>query len=63
LNCVSAPIASGAGVLLRDRGSTNGTFVNGDRVKELRLLPGQTGYLGDVVAGRIHRGQHRDSPV
>jgi hypothetical protein len=39
---------SGAGVLLRDCDSTNGTFVNGDRVREARLLPGQTVHLGDV---------------
>jgi pSer/pThr/pTyr-binding forkhead associated (FHA) protein len=39
---------SGAGVMLRDCGSTNGSFVNGDRVKETRLLPGQTVHLGNV---------------
>jgi len=39
---------SGAGVMLRDCGSTNGTFVNGDHVKETWLLPGQTVHLGDV---------------
>ena len=39
---------SGTGVLLRDCGSTNGTFVNGDRVQETWLLPGQTVFLGDV---------------
>jgi hypothetical protein len=39
---------SGTGVLLRDCGSTNGTFVNGDRVKETWLLPGQSVHLGDV---------------
>jgi pSer/pThr/pTyr-binding forkhead associated (FHA) protein len=36
------------GVLLRDCGSTNGTFVNGDPVTEARLMPGQTVNLGDV---------------
>jgi hypothetical protein len=35
-------------VLLRDCGSTNGTFVNGKRVTEAVLEPGQTVHLGDV---------------
>lgn len=39
---------SAEGVLLRDCDSTNGTFVNGDPVKEAWLLPGQTVNLGDV---------------
>jgi pSer/pThr/pTyr-binding forkhead associated (FHA) protein len=37
------------GVILRDCGSTNGSFVNGDPVKEeVRLMAGQTVALGDV---------------
>ena len=36
------------GVMLRDCGSTNGTFINGDPVTEALLLPGQTVNLGDV---------------
>jgi len=39
---------SADGVLLRDCGSTNGTFINGDPVTEARLMPGQTVNLGDV---------------
>lgn len=35
-------------VLLRDCNSTNGTFVNGERVKEATLQSGQTIHLGDV---------------
>ncbi|MSU58441.1 MAG: FHA domain-containing protein [Pedosphaera sp.] len=35
-------------VLLRDCGSTNGTFVNGERVVEAPLQTGQTVRLGDV---------------
>ncbi len=35
-------------VLLRDCDSTNGTFVNGERVKEAALQAGQTVHLGDV---------------
>jgi pSer/pThr/pTyr-binding forkhead associated (FHA) protein len=41
-------ILSGEGVLIRDCDSTNGTFVNGDPVKEAWLLPGQMVSLGDV---------------
>lgn len=36
------------GVLLRDLESTNGTFVNNEQVREVRLEPGQTVRLGDV---------------
>lgn len=36
------------GVILRDLESTNGTFVNGERVREVELAPGQTVRLGDV---------------
>ena len=41
-------ILTAEGVLLRDCGSTNGTFINDARVKEARLQPGQTVRLGDV---------------
>jgi pSer/pThr/pTyr-binding forkhead associated (FHA) protein len=41
-------ILSADGVFLRDCGSTNGSFVNGTRTGEARLLPGQTVALGDV---------------
>ena len=44
------------GVYVRDCDSTNGTFVNGERVVEVWLDPGQTLKLGDVeFAGGIHR--------
>ena len=36
------------GVLLRDCNSTNGTFVNGERVEQATLHAGQTVHLGDV---------------
>lgn len=36
------------GVYLRDCGSTNGTFLNGEPVKEAWLRPGQEVRLGDV---------------
>ena len=41
-------ILSADGVILRDCHSTNGTCVNGDPVKEVRLLQGQMVTLGDV---------------
>jgi pSer/pThr/pTyr-binding forkhead associated (FHA) protein len=41
-------VLSSEGMLIRDCDSTNGTFVNGDPVKEAWLLPGQTVNLGDV---------------
>ena len=35
-------------VVLRDCGSTNGTFVNGERIQHAALRAGQTVHLGDV---------------
>ncbi len=36
------------GVYIRDCGSTNGTFINGDPISEAMLMPGQTVQLGGV---------------
>lgn len=41
-------VLSETGVILRDLESTNGTFVNGERVRESDLLAGHTLHLGDV---------------
>ena len=41
-------VLSEAGVLLRDLESTNGTFVNGKRIREARLEDGQTVHFGDI---------------
>ncbi|MCW5551947.1 MAG: FHA domain-containing protein [Verrucomicrobiae bacterium] len=41
-------VLTAEGVLLRDCGSTNGTFINGEPVKEAMLQAGQTVRLGDV---------------
>jgi FHA domain len=41
-------VVTDAGVMLRDCNSTNGTFLNGDPVREAWLLPGQSVKLGDV---------------
>ena len=37
-----------AGTTVRDLGSTNGTFVDGNRIEEVILLPGQTIRAGEV---------------
>ena len=39
---------SNDGITIRDCGSTNGTFINGDLIKSARLMPGQEVRLGDV---------------
>jgi pSer/pThr/pTyr-binding forkhead associated (FHA) protein len=36
-------------VLIRDLGSSNGTFVNGQRVEEVKLSPGDTIQVGPVA--------------
>ena len=41
-------IVSHEGVTIRDCDSTNGTYIDGEQVKEAKLLPGQTVHLGDV---------------
>src|SRR5581483_11140570 len=41
-------VLSDSGVVLRDLESTNGTFVNGKPVREVKLDAGQTVHLGDV---------------
>ena len=54
---VMAPFARGYGArLLRDLGSRNGTFVNGDRVlpgSDVRLTDGDNVRLGADVAGQV----------
>lgn len=41
-------ILQDSGVILRDLESTNGTFVDGEAVREMKLSPGQVVRLGDV---------------
>jgi hypothetical protein len=41
-------VLSDAGVVLRDLESTNGTFIDDQRIREAVLLPGHTVRLGDV---------------
>lgn len=42
-------IADASGVLLRDLGSSNGTFVNGILIKVKRLVPGDRVTVGDIT--------------
>ncbi len=41
-------LLKGADVVVKDLNSTNGTYINGDRVSEATLKPGQTLRLGQV---------------
>ena len=41
-------VADGEGVLLTDRGSSGGAFVEGQRVREHRLRPGDVFRVGDT---------------
>jgi hypothetical protein len=41
-------VLTNEGVVVRDRASTNGTFVDGERIQEARLSAGQTLHLGEV---------------
>lgn len=41
-------ILSGNDILIRDLGSTNGTFINGEKITEAVLKPGQTLRFGTV---------------
>ena len=54
----AAVSASGAGVVIQDLGSANGTFVNGRRIGEpTRLVPGDTVRLGSSEIGVDVRGE------
>lgn len=41
-------VMQGANILIRDLNSTNGTFINGEKVTEAVLKPGQTLRLGQI---------------
>ncbi len=52
----------GSEVLVHDLNSTNGTFINGEKITEAVLLPGQTLRLGQVEL-KIDDGQPVSAPV
>ena len=41
-------ISENGNLTVKDCGSTNGTFINGEPIKEATLRPGETLHLGDV---------------
>src|SRR5215210_2400792 len=47
-------------ILVRDLGSTNGSFVNGERIHESILKPGQSFWLGEIELA-IESGSLGDS--
>ncbi|HEX7569552.1 MAG TPA: FHA domain-containing protein, partial [Verrucomicrobiae bacterium] len=51
----------GTGILVRDLNSTNGTFLNGDRITEVVLKPGQILRFGQVEL-KIDDGQPVSAP-
>src|SRR5215470_10746117 len=53
---------SGDSVLLKDLGSTGGTFVNDELVEEAKLRPGQMLRLGEVVM-RFESDVDADQPL
>ena len=59
--------AKGDEILVKDLNSTNGTFINGDPVKEATLKPGQTLRLGSIElryeTGKRQMDQPRPSGV
>ncbi len=54
-------ILDGASALLRDLGSTNGTFVNRTQIKEAALQIGQTFHLGGVEI--LYKGDTSTAPI
>ena len=46
-------ILRGTDILIRDLGSTNGTFLNNEKVTEVSLKPGQTNQCGAVCPGGL----------
>lgn len=52
----------GPELLVKDIGSTNGTFINGEKISEATLLPGQTLRFGQVEL-KIDDGQPVSAPA
>src|SRR5687768_12275272 len=47
---------SGGKITIEDLGSTNGTFVNGEKVKQARLKEGDRILIGTSILKLIHQG-------
>ena len=66
LHCCLANLGH-EGLLVRDLGSTNGTFVNGERVREARLKPGDRLRIAEIeynlVSSTPEEGQGRAAAV
>jgi pSer/pThr/pTyr-binding forkhead associated (FHA) protein len=55
-------LLQGGEVLIRDLNSTNGTFINGDKVSEKVLKPGQILRLGQIEM-RLENGEGSSAPA
>ena len=54
---------SGEEVMVKDLGSTNGTFINGDKITESKLKPGQTLRFGTIDLRLETPGQPNPPPM
>src|SRR6266852_3778248 len=49
---------SGGKITIEDLGSTNGTFVNGEKVKQARLKEGDRILIGTSILKLVHQGEN-----
>src|SRR5688572_20962850 len=47
-------------ITIEDLGSTNGTFVNGEKIKQARLKEGDRILIGTSILKLIHQGEDRE---
>jgi hypothetical protein len=55
-------LLQGSDVLIRDLGSTNGSFINGEKISESTLKPGQTLKLGQIELQLVPEGAPMPAP-
>ncbi len=53
-------VLSGGKVTIEDLGSTNGTFVNGEKVKQARLKEGDRILIGTSILKLVHQGENAE---